>query len=554
MGDGLTNPLSRGWLAITLALWILALFTRENALMLPVFLVALDWTFGPRGTLRARLGTYAVFAGVGIAFIVWRVTTITQSMPDVYLRLPAGDTVEYGLWCIAKLLHYLCTSVFPAAMLIGPTGRFNPWTETPGDCLLMLSIVAIVGVGYFLMTRRSRGYWIWPLWIVLAIVPVIPVIATPHSGYLGGVGFAIGACLVVTSAAGSKRAWVARFGRHIVVGYLLAFGMFSAFHRLQWSCTINTERFGIESVLASPPAPQVKDVFFLNLPFGNIYMKPALDAELGPEFRDVRCHVLTFAPQVLAMHKRCWVTQIDERQFSIRIEGQPYFSRLLGRFLIDGFRTSGRLHEGDIVRNDLFDAQIVKADDEGIREIVFSFRRPLSDPSFCFYLTTPRCAATEIRFLPSMETPPLPAAPDTNALAEAGARLAESGHTVEQDAVFAAVVIGTADVFFVAAITGADSRATDTLRENIGPIASATGSPVQALFEQKRITPEQWARIRTWWHHSIDEETVRAVRFQQSAFDRNAESLEEIDHARGWARLIFPTDLYLGGDPYPGPR
>ncbi len=525
VGDGLTKALSRGWFAIVLLLWTLALFTRENALMLPAFLFALDWVFGPKGTLRARRGAYALFALTGLAFVVWRVTTITQAMPDVYLRLPDGDFVEYSLWCIAKLLHYVCTSVFPAAMLIGPTGRFNPWTETPGDCLLMLAIVATVGVGYFLMTRRVRGYWIWPVWIVLAIVPVIPVIATPHSGYLGGVGFSIGACLVVTNSAQAKRAWIARFGRHMVIGYLLAFGVFSAFHRLQWSCTINSERFGIESVLAAPPARAVKDVFFLNLPFGNIYIKPALDAELGPRFRDVRCHALTFAPQALAMKDRCWVTQIDERSFSIRIEGQPYFSRLLGRFLIDGFRESGRLHDGGIVRNDLFDARIAEADDEGVHEIVFSFKRPLADPSFCFYLTTPQFAATKIHFLPNMETPPpLPAAPDTNAMTVAAARLAESGHAVDQDAAFAAVMTGAADAILVAAMAGDDSDAVHDFRDVAGDVAAATGSPIQSFFEQDRITPKQWSQIRTWWHRcSIDEETIRAVPLQRSFFARDVD-------------------------------
>ncbi len=539
--------LSRGWFAFAVGLWLLALFTRENALMLPAFLFALDWAFGPKGTLRARSGAYTLFALIGLAFVVWRVTTITQVMPDVYLRLPAGDPVEYGLWCIAKLLHYLCTSVFPAAMLIGPTGRYDPWTEAPGDCVLMLTIVAVVGVGYFLMMRRARGAWIWPMWIVLAIVPVIPVIATPHSGYLGGVGFAVGACLVVTAAARAKHAWVTHLGRVAVVGYLLAFGVFSAFHRLQWSCTINSERHGTESVLAAPPAPSVKDVFFLNLPFVNIYMKPALDAELGPQFRDVRCHALTFAPQALAMKDRCWVTQIDERRFSIRVEGQPYFSRLLGRFLIDGFRESGRLHQGDVVRNDLFEAEITEADDQGVREMVFSFNRPLADPSFCFYLATPGLPATQLRFLPNMKPlppPPLPGMPGPNAPADT-----LHGSTGSD-------IATTMDELFVRAMSvdGASPEA-EVLRLYASSIAAATGAPVQRILHENRISPEQWARIRLWWWQCpIDDETFRIVNLRRMAFVRNADSLKEIDNARGWARLVFPTDLYLAGDPFPGPR
>ncbi|HEX9832028.1 MAG TPA: hypothetical protein VGA66_02885, partial [Mycobacterium sp.] len=132
---------------VTLVLWVLAIFSRENAVVLPVVLAAFDLAFGGRRHVRARLKLYAPMVLVALAFAVWRVTAF-HPMPDFYVRRPDGD--GYLLWCLAKLMHYLSSSVWLSPMTIGPSGRYAPFSEVPGDCLFMAAILAIMGTGYVL--------------------------------------------------------------------------------------------------------------------------------------------------------------------------------------------------------------------------------------------------------------------------------------------------------------------------------------------------------------------------------------------------------------------
>lgn len=554
--DGPEPPRPRvGLLAVALNLWILAIFTRENALMLPLILLAFDGVFGGRRHVWARRWVYATFALVAVGFVLWRVANVTHAMPDVYVRWPDGDWIEYSLWCAAKLLHYLSSSIWIAPMTVGPTGRINPWAEAPGDCLLMLGIVAAIGLGYFVSTRKARGYWIWPLWILLSMLPVVPVIATPHSGYMSGVGFAVGATL----AAGLPRrgarhphgrsVWLARCSAGYVVVFFLLLCPFSMFSRWQWTGTIAAERYATAGVVASPPPREVTDVFFINLPFVNVYIKPALDAELGPSFRGVRCHVLTFSPQPVLVLDRCRLTQLDDRSFSVEIEGQPYFSRLLGRFLIEGFRAeAGRFHSGDRVHGEAFDVRIAAADEEGVRKLVFTFPKPLRDPGYCFYLATRDFPAARLRFRSAdarAETPVWPdPAPTHDEIATAVQRLA-AGEAAAAETLFAALGLDREDT---------SSVARDGLRAVLLPVADALAAPLAPLLERPRPSREELELIRIWWHDHIDDEVLRELWIRRETYARFVKMREEVPHAREWAALAVRTDLYLTGPPFAGPR
>ena len=61
----------------------------------------------------------------------------------------------------------LTAAVWLSPLTVGPTGRFNPLLEVPGDCLFMFVILAVMGAGYFVACRRARGWWLWPLWLSL---------------------------------------------------------------------------------------------------------------------------------------------------------------------------------------------------------------------------------------------------------------------------------------------------------------------------------------------------------------------------------------------------
>lgn len=602
-GDAATRPPARtqgGWLALTVGLWVAALLTKENAIVLPAILLALDAALGGRRHALARWPVYALLAVIGVAFVAYRAAVISVGMPDVYIRRMDGDFVAYAAWCAAKLLHYVCTSIWPAPMMIGPTGRYDPWRESTVDCMAMLGIVGVLTAGYLAATRGLRGRWVGPLWVLLAVLPVTPVIATAHSGYFAGVGFALSMAFACASgraaashgprtgedsAAGrgrGMRAWGARTARGLAVISLVVFSLLTMLNRWQWVGIIAAERYVPAWVRAAPPPPEATDVFFLNLPFVNIYAKPALVREVDPRLEEVRFHVLTYAPQPVLLEQRTHVEQLDDHRLAISIAGQPYFSRLLGRFLIDGFRRGGPFAAGEVVHADGFDVTIDDADEEGVRRLVFSFPRRLDDPRYCFYLTTIDCGATRLRFrggLPEPASDAVAAAPadgrdgssaaatDAAGLADAIARL-KGGDAGAAEAIFDA--LGAADP----AVVGA---AEDAIRTVGGWAAQATGSrfqdwligppaPVDELGPPPRIRPPpaagppprlgpwQWEQVRAWWRRSIDDGVLAETWLRRHEFDALIKQREEVPHARQWAALVVRSDLYLTGPPFPGPR
>ena len=540
--------LNRGLFAWAVILFVLAVFSRENAVMLPVILVAFDFAFGGRRHVRARLGVYAFLGFLTIAFFIWRTVYFYHPIPGVYMRRPDGEG-SYALWCLAKFMHYLCSAVWLSPMTVGPTGRYNPFTEVPGDCLLMVVILGIMGSGYYLACRNARGYWIWPLWLALSFLPVVPIMATPHSGYLGGVGFSVAMVLGPGLRDCIRPISIGRWCRPIAIWFLIATSTYIPIYRTLWSGMLAAERYTIAKISTAPAPTEVTDIFFINVPFVNIYSKLCLEEAWGRSMEDVQCHVMTYAPNLVRMEDRCIVEQIDAYRFSVSVEGRPFFSSLLGRYLIESMRESGPLQSGEKVSSGLFDAEVVDADMTGVRKLLFTFRRPLASERFRFYLTTRNCVAARVYFRTkdekSVGVPPLAKlslSPEDVVLA--GRRLA-SGDGAAAEILFSGMHSGLPALM---------SRSWSAFRQVALPVAEAMGSPIQGKLEETLPTPVVLSKIRSWWLNAVKDETLEALWLRHNDFQEIREARDGIFTVRGIASMIIRTDLYLTGPPFPGPR
>ncbi len=390
-------PLRPAAMAVTLVLWVLALFSRENAVMLPVVLVAVDLAFGGRRHAWARRRVHGLLVLLAVAFVVWRLVLFYHPLPDVYMRRPDGS--GYWLWCLAKLMYYVTALVWQSPMTVGPSGRIDPFTENPADCLLMFVILAVMGGGYFLACRGARGVWIWPMWLVLAVLPVVPVLATPHSGYFGGVAFAVALVLGPGLRRHVRPVWVGRWSPGVAIVLLICTCIWLPIYRTLWMGMVTAERCTVTAIADDePPSAEVTDLFFINLPFVNIYGKLCLTEEWGPAMADVRCHVLTYAPDVARMERPCRLEQRDAHSFTVSVDGKPYFSSLLGRFLVEAQRGTGRFQPGEVISAKNFDVRIDEVDAEGVWSLTFAFHEPLASERYRFYMTTDTCPAVRLRF------------------------------------------------------------------------------------------------------------------------------------------------------------
>ncbi len=427
---GIVPPLRTPSCLAVLVLFVFGLFSRENAVVLPLLLIALDFAFGGRAHLLQRWKAHALMLALAGAFTLWRINLFESHVPTAYLRRP--DDWTYVPWYLAKLLHYLACVVWQAPLFIGPMRYRNPFIESTADCALMVAVVLVFGCGYALACRHVRGWWIWPAWILLSVLPVVPFLATPHMAYMAGVGFVIALILKPATAPPSQ----SRASRGVAIGMLLLSVAAFCVYRLCWRGVVAAEHYTIVQMTANPPPPSHSDVFIINLPLANVYLPLNLEKVWNIPADTLRTHVLTYAPHPLlapklarhagpdpantygaagAMKGRLVgsprgrsnsenlagvtsIEQIDAHSFTIAIENQSYFSGLLGRLLTDDMREAGRFRHGEIVRGELFDTEILEADSNGVQEIKFTFAHPLADERHRFYVITEDCPGAEVKF------------------------------------------------------------------------------------------------------------------------------------------------------------
>jgi hypothetical protein len=328
----------------------------------------------------------------------------------------------------------------------------------------------------------------------------------------------------------------------------------------------------LHCVRNAPPGPQVTDVYFINLPFVNIYAKPSLDRTLGPAFEPVRVHVLTYAPDPLVVVNDVIVEQRDDFTLRVTAIGRPFFERLLGRFLIDAFRQGGPFETGDFIPGRDFDVTIVDGSAAGVWSLDFTFARSLDDRTQAFYVSTPYEGAVPLRFASLTEqsvgwvearrNPPIPS-PD-----ELGTML-RAGHAAAAEPLFDIAIndaahepaggfrqTSTHPTTATAALADAQDAhaARETLHEVAAHVAGALAAPEHLLLAQESLSREDWEQVRRFWRERVDDQTLAEAFVLWETTWRLRWAMEEVPNARIWAGRVIHTDLYLTGRPFPGPR
>lgn len=536
-----------GWMILAYGLWLAALVSRENAVVLPVILLSLDWAAGGWRAVRSRLRWHILWFATAATYAGWRVGFYAVAMPDGYVRRFGDD--GFLPWCVAKLIFYWACSVWPAPMVVGPSGRYHPFADAPLDFAMMAAIVLITTAVYALLARRTRGWWIWPLWIVLATLPVTTVMATPHSGYLCGVATAIGAAIGVSRL--SKQAGSA--GRTtisvVMVVVLIGSAGICKLHRLMWRGMHYAESFVFTGLAADPPANDAY-VFMIDLPFAATYARVWMTESLQRDIPPDHFHVLTYAPNIVRADAACTIEQAGPSTLRIRTEGPGWFSGFLGQFLIDGMRESGGFKSGETIATDEFTATVREMSADGVTEIEFAFAQRLDDPGYAFYLTSEQHGALRLRFgATSTGENGLTPSPDREVTLrelEQVMRALRHGDSAAADILFAGARSPDSAV---------RAEALMMLRETVAVIAEATGSPVQHLFDREAMTDDDIGQIQSWWRTAgIDRDLLDRVFTDRARLMDIRERRDELARGRRLIGRMIQSDLYLTGPPFPGPR
>lgn len=397
-----------GWFAIAMVCYAGALGCRENAVMLLPVLAFADLLMGLR--LR-RWPAYIAMTALIIAYLFLRQRALGEFPlpPRPYLIGPWEP--DFIPFVASKFAHY-CLGLF-AYVPIVPVGGQVYLEERLAKFLLSFGGVVLGWVLLFVFVRR-RALAFPFAWIFLGMLPTLPVFSSPHHLYMPSVGVALILTTALAFGAGHLRKDAPHkpareFGAGVAVA-LHAIGLTLGCWAMGWvyrSTTVIEDQL-IEDIVTLEherrPLKPGDHLFFINLPTMAYYAIPAIEAETG--VRNLLGHVLTFSPSPLIMENPSTVQQLDAHSFTVAIEDEAYFSGTAGKVLVDAMKLDHPFTPGQEVDAGMYDVRIDAANDEGATKLTFTFERPLSDPTYHFFLTSRARMAYPLRFESASGGPP----------------------------------------------------------------------------------------------------------------------------------------------------
>ncbi len=493
--------------AAAIVLWGLALFSRETAIIFPLLPPVLDLTGGKRLFTR-RLPVYALLGLLAVAYLYWRLLIFpVASPPNIYFTAPSG--LAYPLWAAGKLLHMLFALVFQTPLFLGLATHDASSSPRIALYAVMAVLLAAVALWYVLASRGLRTRWFWPVWVVAAFVPVIPVFVMPHFAYLPSAAFAVMLGVMLCRLRGWWRPIVTTL---VIAASLWSFGVY----RYLWRGIVRSEQLIYADIHAYTPRPKPgARLFFVNLPVAGIYAPVAMREAWGLD--DLEGYVLTFAPHPLMMRHPCVIERAGDHELIVWTDPPGYFSGLSGKMLCEGMRPDSPLTAGATAKGDLFDTTVVAANEHGVTKLKFTFRRPVDSEDFYFYVSSPERPACRLRF------------------------------DVDEQPIDPLV----ADIFERARADDPDGRrhAREHIVQLTQPLAIQTGSPIQAdLRDPEFKADDALDRVEAWWRSPGGSQLLRESFTwlkQHRHMLRERDRYFRIDH---FARRVFRSDLFLTAD------
>jgi len=394
---------------VAIACYGAALGCRENAVLFPLVCWLGERLLGTsrRGWLRWVRWEHLAMGLVLVAYLGLRWHMLGGfPMPGKPYLMPITDP-EFPRYLLDKAALYLA-GLFLFVPVV-PVGGQVFFTEHPGYLYSLAGTVVVLGTAAWVANGRRRAV-LWPLaWIGCFLAPLMPVFASSHHLYLPGVGAALymaaGLAALVVRPVGSRARlfWRAGCGTAVVV---LAAGL----TLLTWAEAFSYKRgtlvedLVIDDVCRGRALASGDHLFFINMPMVAYYTVPALETKFG--LGDLHGHALTFSPDLLGMPTVGELEVLDEHRFRVRCgEGHSYFEGITGNMLLDILKLRGKVKQGKPIAAGDFTVTPTEVDEQGIRELVFDFKRPLNSPEYHFYygssLLTPLFLAYPVELKPA---------------------------------------------------------------------------------------------------------------------------------------------------------
>jgi tetratricopeptide (TPR) repeat protein len=206
------------WGCLSAAFGVMAALSKENAVALPVVLLAYDWLLRPGGDPARRRRLWLVFVpifAIGAAAAAYRITTLSAVSMGAAPASPGLNALTQAI----VIWRYLGLLAWPAGQSI-MHGVHR--VTTPGDPLAWAAVLglAALALAAFVLRRREPLVTLSAAWFFAALAPSSSFIAlregmAEHRVYLAGAGLmlalAAGAARLLARAPASRAARPASF-------------------------------------------------------------------------------------------------------------------------------------------------------------------------------------------------------------------------------------------------------------------------------------------------------------------------------------------------------
>lgn len=386
-----------GWALAAGVFFLLALGCRENAVMLPVIVLAggaiarrLRATLMVTAALAVPLIVYVVARTVllGGAAVPERPYVISPSDPD-FVRF----VVDKGLYYL--LGEYLLVPCVPIGGLPFFQARPLIFYGSAGPVVVLLLLISV---------RWGRGLAaiFGPAWLVAFMLPVLPVFASPHHLYLPGIGWAVTVMLALRALRGERpppAGFIARLRGPAtwtaVVAPLAVFAVITFYSGLAVDTGRGVEDRLVGEIAAAPRGLADGDILYTaNMPVLGHYARLALEQRTGR--RNLRLIPLTWSPRLLGPATPTELTWVDDRTIDVRVAGDRYFGGVLG-LLVREATGSDVPDEVDRTADLGFRVRVLERDSDGVAALRFEFQRSPTERGLHLFWASRTRWAYEVR-------------------------------------------------------------------------------------------------------------------------------------------------------------
>jgi hypothetical protein len=515
----LTQARFRLRLLAVIGLWVMGLFIRESAIILPALLFTLDLSFGGWIHLRSRLLFHIMMIGLDMVFLVWRMKIFTLnhiSPPKIYFIFEPGW--NYLSWSLSKLMQLVFCHIVATPPVGGlATHRGVFWLQHAPEYTVMAGAIILTFLLYAILSRGQRGRWYWMMWTLIFMLPFVPLSLLPYFLYTSFAGKGIMLGIVLSRL---RRGWVKRLLTLAFLG-----GTLYAFLTYQFLCRgiVRAEQMYYQDTFMQTPGPRPGDtVFFINQSIINLYAPLPMREHYG--FQDLHGWVLTLADHHIMMRQPSTVDQINDHELLLATPEPGFFSGIAGQFLLEETRPKNPLREGSAVHTPHFDVTVLEDNPLGYTRLKFSFQKPLNSPDYHFYFSSPQRPAYRLDFNPR---PPAVLSAETR-------RRFEAARSFDPEV---------------------RRRARHELAQQAGPLTVQLGSHLQfTLAEDHNLASDKLLdQLETWWR-KVDAD--RLIHERQEWLVRSASLRLARNHyylIQNHFRSLIKSDLIQTGprtDPY----